>query len=69
MNIKKFFMLYMMVLVMAGVLVTHKVNNSTKEMIIISDGWEYGKRYIDYQAFAYDLATSGFGSFNTIIVN
>lgn len=42
--------------------------NSTKtyNMIEVYDGWSSGKRYIDYKAFAYDLLTSGFGSFNTI---
>jgi len=37
-------------------------------MIKVSDGWEGSYRYIDYDAFAYDLVTSGFGSFNTIEV-
>lgn len=32
------------------------------------DSWEVGYRYIDYNAFAYDLASSGFGSFNTAVV-
>lgn len=38
----------------------------TYNMIEVYDGWETTKRYIDYSAFAYDLATSGFGSFNTV---
>ena len=46
----------------------YKVNNKTYPMIKIVDGWELGYRYIDYMAFAYDLATSGFGSFNTAVV-
>lgn len=35
-------------------------------MIQVYDGWTSARRYIDYEAFAYDLVTSGFGSFNTI---
>lgn len=38
----------------------------TYNMIEVYDGWKTTKRYIDYSAFAYDLATSGFGSFNTV---
>lgn len=35
-------------------------------MIQVYDGWDSTRRYIDYEAFANDLITSGFGSFNTI---
>lgn len=35
-------------------------------MIQVYDGWDSTRRYIDYEAFASDLITSGFGSFNTI---
>lgn len=35
-------------------------------MIQVYDGWTSSRRYIDYEAFANDLITSGFGSFNTI---
>lgn len=38
----------------------------TYRMIQVYDGWSSDKKYIDYSAFAYDLVTSGFGSFNTI---
>lgn len=38
----------------------------TYNMIEVYDGWSNSKRYIDYSAFAYDLASSGFGSFNTV---
>lgn len=38
----------------------------THNMICVYDGWDRGYRYIDYEAFAYDLIASGFGSFNTI---
>ncbi len=46
------------------------IGTSTKKynMIEVYDGWESSKRYIDYNAFAYDLLTSGFGSFNKIIM-
>lgn len=40
----------------------------THNMICVYDGWSYTKRYIDYEAFAYDLISSGFGSFNTVIM-
>jgi hypothetical protein len=40
----------------------------THNMIGVYDGWTSGQRYIDYEAFAYDLIHSGFGSFNTVIV-
>lgn len=46
----------------------YKINNTEYPMIKVVDGWESGYRYIDYNAFAYDLATSGFGSFNTAVV-
>lgn len=42
--------------------------NKTHNFIQVYDGWSRGKRYIDYEAFAYDLVTSGFGSFNTVIM-
>lgn len=42
-----------------------KTNNTEYPMIKVVDGWKSGYRYVDYNAFAYDLATSGFGSFNT----
>ena len=35
-------------------------------MIQVYDGWDSFRRYIDFEAFANDLITSGFGSFNTI---
>lgn len=38
----------------------------TYNMVQVYDGWSTSKKYIDYSAFAYDLITSGFGSFNTI---
>lgn len=38
----------------------------TYNMIQVYDGWKSVRRFIDYYAFAYDLITSGFGSFNTI---
>lgn len=38
----------------------------TYNMIQVYDSWSTNKRYIDYSAFAYDLITSGFGSFNTV---
>lgn len=38
----------------------------TYNMIEVVDGHETKKRFIDYNAFAYDLISSGFGSFNTI---
>ena len=34
--------------------------------VINSVSWTTYKRFIDYSAFAYDLVTSGFGSFNTV---
>lgn len=43
----------------------YKVKNTEYPMIKVVDGWSYGYRYVDYNAFAFDLATSGFGSFNT----
>ena len=46
----------------------YKTNNTEYPIIKIVDGWEAGYRYIDYNAFAYDLATSGLGSFNTAVV-
>lgn len=42
--------------------------SKTHNMICVYDGWSRSKRYIDYEAFAYDLVSSGFGSFNTIIM-
>lgn len=51
---------------------TYKVAKLPRErkhnMICVYDGWERGERYIDYEAFAYDLISSGFGSFNTVIM-
>lgn len=41
-------------------------SNKTYNMIQVYDGWTTYKRFIDYSAFAYDLRTSGFGSFNTV---
>ena len=41
-------------------------SNKTYNMIQVYDGWTTYKRFIDYSAFAYDLVTSGFGSFNTV---
>lgn len=38
----------------------------TYNMIQIYDGWSTSKKYIDFSAFAYDLISSGFGSFNTV---
>lgn len=38
----------------------------TYDMVQVYDGWSTNKKYIDYSAFAYNLITSGFGSFNTI---
>ena len=40
----------------------------THNMICTYDGWKSTRRYIDYEAFAYDLISSGFGSFNTVIM-
>lgn len=40
----------------------------THNLIQVYDGWECTKRYIDYEAFAFDLISSGFGSFNTVIM-
>ena len=40
----------------------------THDLIRVYDGWTTSTRYIDYEAFAYDLISSGFGSFNTIIM-
>ena len=47
----------------------YKTNNTEYPMVKVVDGWETGYRYVDYNAFAYDLATSGFGSFNTAKVS
>ena len=47
----------------------YKVNGKTYPMIQVSDGWKASYRYIDYNAFAYDLMNSGFGSFNTMQIN
>ena len=44
----------------------YKSGITTYNMIQVYDGWESVKKFIDYKAFAYDLITSGFGSFNTI---
>lgn len=40
--------------------------DTTHHMIQVYDGWNSSRRYIDYEKFAYDLVTSGFGSFNII---
>ena len=40
----------------------------THHMICVYDGWYRHVRYIDYEAFAYDLISAGFGSFNTVIM-
>lgn len=45
-----------------------KTSGKEYPMIKVADGWEKGTRYIDYNAFAYDLVTSGFGSFNTTVI-
>jgi len=41
---------------------------NTHNMIAVYDGWTTGQRYIDYEAFTYDLISSGFGSFNTVVL-
>ncbi|MFP3153434.1 hypothetical protein LQZ18_03210 [Lachnospiraceae bacterium ZAX-1] len=46
----------------------YKTQGTNYPFIQIVDGWKNAYRYIDYNAFAYDLVTSGFGSFNTTIV-
>ncbi len=38
----------------------------TYNMIQVYDSWSNSKKYIDYNAFAFDFTTSGFGSFNTV---
>ena len=38
----------------------------THNMVQVYDGWTTSKRYIDYEAFAYDLISAGFGSFTKI---
>lgn len=40
----------------------------THHMIQVYDGWSSTRVFIDYEAFAFDLITSGFGSFNTVRV-
>lgn len=40
----------------------------THHLICVYDGWKRESRYIDYEAFAFDLISSGFGSFNTVIM-
>lgn len=47
----------------------YETNSTDYQFIKVVDGWIDGYRYIDYKAFAYDLASSGFGSFNTAEVN
>lgn len=42
--------------------------SKTHQMICVYDGWKKTVRYIDYEAFAFDLISSGFGSFNTVIM-
>lgn len=46
----------------------YKIGSKTHNFIAVYDGWVNAVRYIDYEAFANDLITSGFGSFNTIRV-
>lgn len=46
----------------------YETNGKEYPFIYIVDGWAASYRYIDYNAFAKDLVTSGFGSFNTTIV-
>lgn len=46
----------------------YKVNGDNYEMLCISDGWTSSFRYVDYEAFAFDLVVNGFGSFNQTIV-
>lgn len=40
--------------------------NTNYNMVRLYDGWRNYVRYLDYKAFAYDLISAGFGSFNTI---
>lgn len=40
----------------------------THNMVCVYDGWKRQVRYIDFEAFAFDLISSGFGSFNTVIM-
>jgi len=40
--------------------------SASYNMIAIFDGWQSTRRYIDYSAFAYDLVSSGFGSFTYV---
>lgn len=39
----------------------------THQLIQVYDGWERSVRYIDFEAFT-NLISSGFGSFNTVIM-
>ena len=51
-----------------GVVVAYFAKKISYPFIKVVDGWSSGYKYIDYNAFAYDLATSGFGSFNTVVL-
>lgn len=45
---------------------TYATNKKSYNFVAVYDGWARGQRYIDYGAFAYDLISSGFGSFTYV---
>ena len=46
----------------------YKKGSKEYPMVRVSDGWQGSYRYIDYNDFAHNLISSGFGSFNTVYI-